>query len=184
MNNKPLINRMSVGRFAPLLVGCSLLLGGCGFHLRGAVELPPAMEAAQITGVPAGNAIYGEIRRTLVAAGGGVVSDPEQASARLEVLGEDFDRRVLSVDSTGKVSEYELTYRLRYRLLAPNGEVLVAPQSINMTRDYRYNTANVLGTEEEATQLQQEMRRLAVRQMLRRLRLTMAHPEAAGETAR
>lgn len=171
-----------------VLLISSLAVSACGFHLRGAVVLPEAMQVTTIQGVGTWSEIATEIRDVLQAAGARVLPEPTDETSRLVVLDEEFDRRVLSVGSAGKVAEYELFYRLSYSLLGSDGAVLVPEQSVSMTRDYQFDPNNVLSSEQEENELKREMRQLAVRQMLRRVQATArnsvtAAPVGEGEPA-
>ncbi|WP_303907704.1 LPS-assembly lipoprotein LptE [Thiohalomonas denitrificans] len=167
-----------------LILCLSLVLSACGFQLRGAVVLPEAMEVTTIQG--GGGELRNELRDALVSAGAKVVPDAIPSASSLIILGEDSERRVLSVDSGGKVREYELFYQIRYSLRAPDGMVLVPEQSVRMTRDYEYDPDNVLSSEQEESAVRDEMRQLAIRQMLRRIQATLrpgAAPIAGEEGA-
>lgn len=148
------------------------VLAGCGFQLRGSLSLPPAMEKVLLQGVAVNSALAIEIRQALVSAGGELVDDRSQASAVLVISDDRFDKRVLSVDSQGRASEYELHYRLGYELRNTANDVLVERQQLDSIRDYIFDPANVLGKGAEESLLRREMRRLAVHRMLERLRST------------
>jgi LPS-assembly lipoprotein len=156
-----------------------LLLTSCGFHLRGAVTLPPQMERTQLLGVDARDPLAEEITAALEDAGVRVVAG--DATAQLIVSGERQARRLLSVGSTGRASEYEISYQFSFELRAPAAEatdagakpaavVLVPQQGVSLDRDYSFDPDNVLGKGDEEALLVREMRSFAVRQMLVRLR--------------
>ncbi len=154
-----------------LLVTCYLSLTSCGFHLREAVELPAPMARTYIVGA-ASSDLYYELESALLAAGGQVVDAAEAASATLTIHGERYGRRVLSVDSAGRASEYELSLHVSYSLNAADGSVLAGRDEVSLLRDYRYDPENVLASVTQEEVLQNEMRRFAVRQILRRLQST------------
>ncbi len=181
----PLWGRVREGVFNPtliLILASILLLSACGFRLRGAVVLPEAMQVTTIQG--GGTELRNEIRDVLQSAGAEVVPEATPAASRLIIMGEDSDRRVLSVGSAGKAREYELYYKLTYSLRGPEGAILVPEQSISMTRDYEYDPDNVLSSEQEENAIRAEMQQLAIRQMLRRVQVTVrqgAVPESVEE---
>lgn len=147
-----------------------VLTGGCGFKLRGLVELPPALRVTHITGERIPGDLIDELRSTLTSAGARLVELPQTDASVLKLLGVQDDRRVLSVNSTtGKVQEYELSYTVRFELTDSRGTTLVAPQSVSLVRDFRFSETQVLGKSEEETQLKNEMRREAVNLLLRRV---------------
>ncbi len=57
-----------------------LSLSACGFHLRGAVEYPPAMKETYIDG-NANSAVVRDLRLNLEASGAHVVESPQAAGA-------------------------------------------------------------------------------------------------------
>lgn len=160
---------------APLpwaVLGLALLLSGCGFHLRGAAQLPPAMQQTYIEG--GGSDMVRDLRLSLEASGAEVVDSPQAAGATLRILSEAFERRVLSVRSNAQVSEYELSYRVQFSVVGADGKQLLAPQTLNVVRDYRYDPNQVLGASSEESLLREEMQRDVSQLILRRL----AHAQA------
>lgn len=172
-------------RFVALAaVGIAILLTGCGFHLRGAVELPESMQRTYLQGVPPDSALAAEIAAVLESSGGEVVGRLADATAILQVGQEETDRRIASVDSSGKAREYALRYSLPFTLLNPAGDVVLR-RSVQTTRSYNFDPANVLGAGTEEAVLVREMRGFAVRQMLRQVRMAAAEglqPEAREGT--
>lgn len=156
----------------------SLFLSGCGFHLRGAAVLPPAMRDTLLEGIDRYSPLGDELANALSLAGGKLASDRGSATAVLHIVGERFDRRVLSLGADRKANEYELHYQLTYKLLSPKGETLVPQQKVNTVRDYVFNSSEVLGKEQEEETLRSEMRGYAVRQMLQRLQAVMLQKRA------
>lgn len=169
------------------LVTCHVLLTSCGFHLRGTVVLPSQMERTQLVGIEARGALAEEITTALENAGARVVTG--DATAQLVVSGEREARRLLSVGSTGRASEYEITYQFSFELRAPAAMdetdagadpapvILVPQQTVSLNRDYAFDPDSVLGMGEEEALLVREMRVFAVRQMLLRLQAALRQPQ-------
>lgn len=151
------------------IVALLATLSGCGFHLRGSVSLPMVMERTLVTGVASYGELAREIEAGLLQGEAQRVADGAQATARLSVVRDEFDRRVLSVDAGGKVSEYELNYQLTFSLHDAEGRLLLGEQTVSLSRDFAFDSASVLGKGEEETLLRSELRRAAVQQMFRRL---------------
>ncbi|GAB4289231.1 MAG: hypothetical protein Kow0096_02000 [Thiohalomonadaceae bacterium] len=157
-----------------------MLLTSCGFHLRGAVALPPQLARTQLVGIDARSELAAEITAALEGAGAQVVTT--DATAQLHISGERENRRLLSVGRTGRASEYEVTYQFSFELREPvvvqdtggkekvRYRVLVPQQTISLNRDYTFDPDSVLGKGEEENLLVREMRAFALRQMLVRLR--------------
>jgi LPS-assembly lipoprotein len=155
-----------------------LAVGACGFQLRGDVELPPGVSVVQVQAP--NQTLTDEITVFLEAAGARAISGPEGADASLLLSGESFERRVLAVDpNTGKAREYELSYRVSYRMSRADGGVLLAPDTVNLLRDYVFDADAVIGASREEVVLRQEMRRDAVRQILRKLEFVAEQERSA-----
>ena len=140
--------------------------GGCGYQLRGAVSLPPDLDAVHIDGPPE---VAAALTRMLDS-GGIRIQGSDPARAVLRLSDERFSRRLLSVDpNTGKEREFELAYRVAFQLTGAGGEVLVPKQSVSLLRDYIFDADAVLGKSREQDVLRAEMRRDAAGQIARRL---------------
>lgn len=153
-----------------ILVSALLLLSGCGFHLRGDIDLPAGLQQMHVQGAAKNTAIGLELRRSLQTSGVNIVNEVSAAQVILKVSSPAFERRLLSVSGTsGKTTEYELIYTLNVSLQDRKGKVLLAPQKLRQLRDYTYDQNNVLGKGDEQSRLRVDMQRDLVRQILNRL---------------
>lgn len=146
----------------------SLTLPACGYHLRGSVDVPEGISAVYVKAPDRSLQLTWKEELSIV----GVPTTPtaEEADAILTIDKETFDRRVLSVDAdTGKVTEYELAYAVRFSMSRPDASELLAPQTVTRIRSYIFNPDTVLGNESEQQLLHREMREDALRQILVRL---------------
>jgi LPS-assembly lipoprotein len=143
------------------------LLSACGFHLRGTetgrVQLPPTYLAG------AAGPLQREVRHYLTVSEVPVVERQKDAQLVIDLIGEDVQRRVLSVGSTGKVEEYEVHYAATYAVTRGNGKSLIPKETLGQQRSYSFNEADVLAKDVEQERLVQDMRRDVVRQMMLRL---------------
>lgn len=144
-----------------------LLLSGCGFKLRG----PQRLEFATLhINVSELTALGASLRRLIATTGSTTVTeDAAQADARLQVLGNERGREILSLTGAGKVREYQLTQTLRFQLLDKAGKALIAPTSISATREYTFDDSQVLGKEQEEALLYRDMQNDLLQQLMRRL---------------
>ena len=67
------------------------------------------------------------------------------------------------------MSEYQLRYRVGFRVTDPKGQVYVPTSEILLTRDIAFNDAQVLSKESEESLLYRDMQSDMVQQILRRL---------------
>jgi LPS-assembly lipoprotein len=141
-------------------------LAGCGFHLRGTVELP--FETLYIPGT---NSLAVELRRNVNAASKTrLVDSPKNAQAVFGFTEEARDKVILTFTSAGKVNEYRLRYRVGFRVTDPNGTQVFLPTSeILLTRDMSFSDAQVIAKENEEALLYRDMQTDMVQQIMRRL---------------
>ena len=154
-----------------LRLAAALLLAGpfvgCGFQLRGTVALP--FETLLVTGVD--NTPFAiDLRRGLRASRRvEVVDEPARAQAVLQVTGLSQERRILSLSAAGRVQEYQLIYRVSFRVHDGRGQELLPLNDIVLRRDITFNDSQVLAKEQEEILLVRDMQNDAVQQVLRRL---------------
>jgi LPS-assembly lipoprotein len=148
-----------------------LLLGACGFHLRGnlpdQVQLPPTYLAGN------DGPLKQELRHYLTVAGAPVVDSEKDAQLVIDLLGEGVQRRVLSVDASGRVNEYEADYSATYSVTRAGGKVVIPAETLDQQRSYTFDQSEVLAKDQEQERLVQDMRRDAVRRMMLRLQAAM-----------
>ena len=148
-----------------VIVALSASTAGCGFQLRGQAQLP-----FQSLYVPGSTPLVVELKRNLASASKArLVSDPKEAEAILGFTGETREKVILSYNTDGKVSEYQLRYRVGFRVTDPKGQVYVPTSEILLTRDIAFNDAQVLSKESEEGLLYRDMQSDMVQQILRRL---------------
>ena len=152
-----------------LLLGLVLMLQGCGFHLRGTYQVPPNLTPAYVE-APEASLLAQELNQALRDAGVELTAGPSGAKARIRILGEKYNTRVLSVDGQGKVVEYELSYRLDFDVLDSAGKELVPRQQIDVVQSLVNPDIEVLGKQQEEELLRQDMRQDMVGRMLQRMR--------------
>ena len=75
---------------------------------------------------------------------------------------------IITLNTQGRVTEYQLRYRVAYRVSSPKGLDYIPPTSTVLTRDITFNN-QVLAKETEEGQLYAEMRADMVQQIIRRL---------------
>jgi len=141
------------------------LLAGCGFKLRGQQEFP--FETISVPGV---SPLSLELRRNIAAASERttVIQQVTGADAVLTVLTEQQEKVIITLNTQGRVTEYQLRYRVAFRVSSPKGLDYVPSTAVVLTRDITFNN-QVLAKETEEGQLYAEMRADMVQQIIRRL---------------
>jgi len=158
------------------IVLLGLLTAACGFQLRGQAKLP--FETLYVA-IPAISPLGIELKRNIVAATHTkLVNTPAEAQAVFELISEEREKTILSFDSSGQVREYQLRYRLRFRVRDARGRDYLPQSEIQLTRDVSYSSTQVLAKESEEQLLYRDMQSDVVQQILRRLAAAPSEPVA------
>ena len=136
--------------FVAALCGCS------DWYLRGTrsdlIKIKTA--ALEVGAAP----VLGRAIRQELAFSGVRVTKKSDAQAVLELTGEEFDRRVLSVDpDTGKVREIELGLAVGLTVRDKGGKLLAPYRNLTWTRDFVFDETALLGTTEQENVIRREL---------------------------
>lgn len=141
-----------------------LNLAACGFELRGSAALP--FESLYIEG---GQDIAVDLERAVRPTATKVTERAQDAQATLQVLGEEREKRILSLNRAGRVSEFRLLYRVSFKVIDQKGRALLPTQQIELRRDITFNDSETLAKESEEALLYRDMQTDAVQQIIRRV---------------
>lgn len=151
------------------LVLCSLLLlSSCGFQLRGAYQLPSAMQLTYVK-AKAESDLVSALKRQLKASGIALVDVASDQAATLSVYNEQKQSRTVSVDSRGRAREYTLSYQVEFEVKHSPSGFLMEPQSVKIERDFLFDTDDVLGKSKGINELYESMQQDVIRLLLLRL---------------
>ncbi len=164
-------------RLIPLAL--SLLLGACGFHLRGQDAISMPFQTIHVRTANDFAPFVVELKRALESGNVQIADSPEQAQLTLHIVSEMTDKQILSLSGSGRVREYRLQYRVSLRAYDQKQRDWLAPEEITLRRDYSYDDVQVLAKEQEEAMLFQNMRGDAVQQILRRLNRAKPLPQPA-----
>lgn len=162
-----------LGRRAVLALGLTVLLSACGFHLRGSNGSFMLPFATMYIGLPDSSPLAIGLKRYIRAIGSTEVVDTKDgADAVLEVLSDPERNRtktILSLNTSGRVQEYQLGYSINFRVVDKAGNQLLAPTTISLVRPITFDDRQVLAKETEEAALYRDMRNDLVQQIMRRL---------------
>ena len=144
----------------------SVVLAGCGFQLRGTAALP--FDTLYLPNTAGGIAL--DVKRGIESGTRTrVVDDPTKAQAVLEFTNEAREKHILSLAATGRVSEYQLRYRVGFRVHDGKGNEFLPASLVQLTREVSFQDATVLAKETEEQLLYRDMQADMTQQILRRL---------------
>ena len=152
----------------------ALLLAGCGFQLRGVADVP--FESLYVPNATSGIAL--DLKRNIQAGTRvKVLDDAKGAEAVMHFTEETRQKEILSLTGTGRVREFQLRYRVGFRVSDNKGGDFVPQNTIILTRDITFNDTEILAKEQEEQLLFRDMQTDMVQQIMRRL--ATAKPAAA-----
>lgn len=150
-----------------LAVAMLVSLSACGFALRGPVSFP--FKSIYIA-LPEASSLGGELKRQIRANGQTqIMAEAKDAEVILDVLSETREKQILSLNSQGRVREYNLLYNFRFRLRNAVGKEYLEPVTVQLKRTITFNEAQVLAKEAEEALLYRDMQSDLVQQIMRRL---------------
>jgi LPS-assembly lipoprotein len=158
-----IVHRLSI----IVMLTAALLLSACGFQLRGTATLP--FSTLYVQAAPASQ-FATQLKRAVRAGSGTRIADrPEQAEVILQIMNELQEKQILSLGGGGRVSEYQLRYRVSFRLTDSKNREHIPASEIVLRRDYSFSDDQALSKESEEALLYRDMRTDAVSQLVRRL---------------
>ena len=141
------------------LMFLSLMIVACGFQLRGSIEAD--FESIHVYGGSEG--LNKHVIKRFKQSGIKIVTkDPEKT---LEILNDSLNKRILSLNSSGSVKEFELTYLVSYRFKSLNNAWSDEIKK-EVIRDYTYDDNDRVAKELEEKNLVQGMRDEIVRSIV------------------
>ena len=144
-----------------------LMITSCGFHLRGMTEISfktVSLEGKELSFIK-------NLKKTLTSNKVAIVLPTENPELRVELLSEESEKRILSLSGQGLVREFEIFYRVRYRVKTVDSETWSQENILETRRDFTYSDSNLIGKEEEERQLNESMRNEAITNLFNQIQL-------------
>lgn len=151
-----------------VLVCIGLSLGGCGWRLQGREKLAQSMNVVYVDADDRYTDFNRALRDRLRASGAQVTDRATDATAVVKIIKDQSGQRVLSVSARNTPEEYEVFYAVEYSVTSGGAE-LIAPQPLELTRDYSYDTTAVLAKQREQAILREALAQDLAALVLRRL---------------
>ena len=144
-----------------------LVITSCGFHIRGMTEISfktISLEGKELS-------FTKNLKQILKSNKVAIVSPTENPELRIELLNEENEKRILSLSGQGLVREFEIFYRVRYRIKTSDSEIWSQENIIETRKDFTYSDSNLIGKEEEERQLNEAMRNEAITNLFNQIQL-------------
>ena len=144
------------------VVGAAAALSGCGFQLRGTGDVQFALKELDVSARNAYGETVNQVREVLQ---NNDVKVYPGAQYRLVLSNEQENRRAASFTSSARTAEYELSKTLEYEIRGSK-DLLLMSDKLEAQSFYTQDGNNLIGGDQEAAQLQQEMNRELVQQLV------------------
>ena len=167
-------------RLAPVFALCAVLLAGCGFHLRNALDLPDNLGPVRVVASDPYSALAESIADGLRRAGAQPAADgARDGVATLRVLSEQWADTAISHDQFGRAQEFSLRYAVIFSMARADGSPVVPQQAVELSRDYLAPAVDSIGKASERELLVRELRRDMAAAILRRVDAASQPADAA-----
>jgi LPS-assembly lipoprotein len=146
-----------------------ILMTGCGFRLRGYVEMPIALNNVAIVLRSAHRDLVNMLKDNLQAYKIHITDNLNQASYLLILERDAIQQQITSVSASTNPRQYLLIYTVQYSLLKAGGENVITSRTVTSSRQLTVNNNRILGSDSEEVMLYHEMRQDVTRQIINQL---------------
>jgi len=137
----------------------AFMLTGCGFHLRGVVDLPKWLDNVFIISSDQQRDLSSMLKNQLEAYKIHISADPDTADYWLYIEDDIFHQQIASVSSSTTPRQYQMVYNVRFRLVETKGREIIPSRQVSVTRQVTINNDRILGSNDEESITKNEMRR-------------------------
>lgn len=139
-----------------LLLLLTVLLPGCGFHLRDSDALV-RQAPVHITGLNQYAPLYRAMRSSMTASGIRLVESDKLAKSIMKIRDHGESQQIITIDSRGKATEYMLIRKVTVSLADKDGKQLVKDHEVGVRRNWIEVGKTGLAGYREASELREEM---------------------------
>ena len=147
------------------LLSTSLIMSSCGYQLRGSINID-GLDQVLITG-SSENEIVRLLQQKLP--GSQLVKNAaEEKYPIIRIINIKTSKRQLSVNSSGRADEYEISKTLEYQLILPDGVRQTGNLTVNAS--YDFDESQMQGTKEKEIIANNSIARALTRKLVLRLK--------------
>lgn len=147
----------------------SILLSGCGFHLRGNKPITPALHNLFIDSAEPYSGLTKQLELSLRSLQIQIAKEPTEAPVTLKLSPQLFKSTTLSRGASSTFKEYTLSLTTTYQLQDKDGNLLYGPKVLKASRSLLIVENQVLSASNEQAVLKQDMQRDIMYQLLNQL---------------
>ncbi|MCX7107968.1 MAG: hypothetical protein NTV66_10445 [Methylococcales bacterium] len=154
-----------------LIFTLALLLSACGYHLRGAINLPVGLKDVYLEG--GSPQLNQQFSKAMEISSIAIATSPDKAGMIVRIFNENSQRRVLSLNSGGAANDFELDYGFDYEITDSKNAVIIARQPLTIKREYFNNQQAIIAKDNEEMVIRNEMYQQAVRAVISRAQVAL-----------
>jgi len=158
-----------------LIISLFLLSAGCGFKLRGSMEIPPWFNNVALVNQGVHRDLVLTLKDQLQAYHVCVLPNIAAASYLLILMNESSQQQISSISASTTPRQYQLLYTVHYKLIKKSGELIIPEGQVLVTRQLTVNNDRILGSDAEESTTYSEMRRDAAMQIINRINRHLDH---------
>lgn len=151
-----------------ILTLCLLINSGCGFHLRGAYNIPADLQTIQLSPHEPYNDFQRTLRKILHANHIQVMDKATKNRVTLVIVKQTFIERTVSYGTDGQPNRAILELQLDYRL-EKNSNPISSLIAIRVERELTIDPNHFLATNNERKRLEHDLYQSAASQLVRQL---------------
>lgn len=157
----------------------AVMLSSCGFHLRGMVDMPRWLNHVAVIDEQHQHDLAPYLVDYLKSYH--LTVEPTEGSAHywLIIQNSQIQKHIMSISSSTTPRQYELIYTVQFKLVQAKGRDMIPLTTIQVTKQSTINSDRILGSNQEQTLIEDEMRREAAIQIMNRVSIKaskMAQP--------
>lgn len=152
-----------------LLASMTLLLTGCGFHLRGNPPLPPNLHEISIQSSQPYGPLTLQLTQIFRSMHIQVVPPTQHPPVTIVIDSESVSNNTTIQSASSSIQQYIMYYTVVYHLVNAKAETIYGPKTITLSEPYSINQNQVLNTDSVQQSLEQELQQQVVYQIIQQL---------------
>lgn len=161
---------MTMTRRGVLLAAAALMVTGCGFHLRGAIQWPKEYQNVYMVGYnPDDRQTFYSAVVKFFPSGVKIVMDEAQADLIIQVLSEQQTSRAVSGLAVDRATEEVVTLTMVVQAKDRDGQEILPPTTLMRERDFSYQEAALLSKSTDSQRVSYALRQELAGMFMRRL---------------
>lgn len=167
---------------AVLLALSAAQLSGCGWHLRGQLNLPDNLRSVHLQGVGISSSQLRDFEQAFTLNKINLV-DQAEAAYTVQLFNLEKERRVNSLGTDAVADSIALSLSADYAIFDQQGQAVIARGPAKVSRNFNFDRDNLAAKNQEEKIIEAELRRELAQQILRSFRFALKQQSKASAPA-